>query len=443
MRAAPAATVPAAPRWFTLSAVAALAAYVGLFCALIVLTHEPRPTLDALDWIVVFLGTAAGDWWNYVWHPHNVHRIVFARLLAAADVELLHGSGLAFAVAGCIAEAALVFALLREWAVSDLPRAARAVGMAAVLLLFTATHIAVLVTVPTVTVFLHTVLFAVLAILLADGIAENPHPNLRLLLAIACAALAPFGLSGGLLIWPTLLWIAWRTGCPWRQIGMIALVGTVEWFVYLRDDAMVERIASDAAGALQFADYTIRLLGLPWSRAPALVWFGRSVGAAVLATGVWLVIRTTLPHTSPPRLQRIGAALILFASMTAAAVAVARGGIAEELPIRYAIFAALAQIGIVFAAAPAWPKHVAALRSPAVCAVALLVLLAFLAQQVASGFAAVSVTRRSAELWRQFAAGEWTPAMTTAIHPSRERAELALRLFRERRLYGFEPPVAR
>jgi hypothetical protein len=77
-------------------------------------------------------------------------------------------------------------------------------------------------------------------------------------------------------------------------------------------------------------DYGVRVLGLPWSHAPALVWFGRLAGLLCLAASGWLLIKTSLQTPAPDRLQRIGAALILMALLTAAAAGAVRYDFAPE-----------------------------------------------------------------------------------------------------------------
>jgi hypothetical protein len=311
--------------------------------------------------------------------------------------------------------------------------------MLAVVLLFGGAHLAILIAVPTLSVFLHTVLFVVLAVTCLNGAQESRHPRLVFALALLCAALAPLGLSGGLLVWPVLVWLAWRTRYALRLILLVAVLGAAEWVVYF-DGIVGERVGADMTAGLLGLDYIIRLLGLPWSRAPNLLWMGRIVGAAVLVLGALLLLRTTW-QSEPTRLQRTGAAMILFTFAVAAAAALVRGGVDPEhgVPIRYAIFAAMAQLGIVFVSAEQIAEILRRSTRPLAVATALAIFALFLALQIGTGRAAFAVTQRGAAAWRQLEAGEWTPSMTTAINPSRERAELALRLFKQNGLYGFRP----
>jgi len=61
------------------------------------------PVVDLLDWLQ-FYGKRSkdGDWLSYVWTPHNEHRILFSRILLAADVKWFGNRGEAFAASGFV-----------------------------------------------------------------------------------------------------------------------------------------------------------------------------------------------------------------------------------------------------------------------------------------------------------------------------------------------------
>jgi len=396
-----------------------------------------------MDWSVFYLQSGRnGDWLTYLLQPHNEHRLPISRLLIAADIELFHGSGTPFFIVGAFTFLAILGVLVREISMSKLPTELCLAMIAVVTFCLAGTHLAVLISVPVLMVFLQTALFCILAIILLDAHDETRHPARRAV-ALACALLAPFSVSAGFMVWPVLLWVAWRGGLRLPWLLAIALTGTAEAIGYLPGISQVphQPMTVTLISFLHMADYSIRLLGLPWSRLAALVWFGRLVGLLCLTVGGWLLVKISLQATPPSRLQRIGAALILLALLTAAAAGLVRSDVAPEgeLPIRYSIFAVLAQIGILFAASNylklVYEKRIGRLLAPAMAALVVVLLL----QQMVSGFVAVSVVQKFNFEWQRFSAGHWTPEMERYIYPSRERAEAALALFRNEDLYSIGP----
>jgi hypothetical protein len=333
----------------------------------------------------------------------------------------------------------MVVMLVREICRACLPRdLALAVGAAAVFA-YSASQLSVLISMAASGVFVHTMLFVILAVVLCDGAGESPQGATRRMLAILCALCAPFGVAAGLLIWPVMIWIAWRGRLGLMWLIAVAAIGVAEWIVYLHGDGVPAGRAIDAASILDMADYAVRLLGLPFSRSPSLAWLGRLLGLACLLSGGFVLL--AFARIRPTRLQRIGTAMILFAFLIAASAAYARSLIAPDhgVPVRYSIFAATGQLGILLAVAE-WvaqrvPSFGARTKAAIVAAAAVLV-----AQQVAVGVTAADVAGRYAAQWKRFSDGQpWTPEMDLYAYPSRERAEFGLQLLKREHLYGAAP----
>src|SRR5262249_48157495 len=130
----------------------------------------------------------------------------------------------------------------------------------------------------------HTTGLFVLALLLAG--AEPCGPGCRLG-AILAAALAPFGVAGGLVAPLVTIWVAWAG--RWSRGWLVAVIAVSVALIAVYLPGLP--VGHDAkplgwAALLEMADYGIRFLGLPWSHAASLVWFGRLVGGLVLAGGV-------------------------------------------------------------------------------------------------------------------------------------------------------------
>lgn len=423
--------------WFRIALALATIVYAALYCAFVYTTLVRVPVWDLLDWVVFYLQNGrTGDWWSYLWLPIGEHRIPISRLLLAADIEIFRGSGVPFLIFGALSQLAIVGVLFREVRLSSLPTDLRLMATAAVVFAFAASHLAILVSMAAMGLFLYTSLFVILAITFLDGENEGCRPTLRRSLAILCATFAPFGVSGGLLVWPVLLWAAWRGNLELKWLVLIVLVGTAEWIIYLSGVSMTHTIS--AAEFVNMLDYALRLLGLPWSHAPSLVWFGRLAGLVSFGVGSWLLVALSSHTSTPRRLQRIGAALILFMFLIAAASGVARSGVApdREMPIRYSIFVAMGQVGMLFAASgylKYFYRHFAGL---AVRSLVILAAVILLVQQVASGIAATAVTQKYVSLWELFRSGRWTAEMGSYVYPSQARAEFALQLLRKENLYS-------
>jgi hypothetical protein len=118
--------------------------------------------------------------------------------------------------------------------------------------------------------------------------------------------------------------------------------------------------------------------------------------------------------------------MLLFALLMAALAGAGRVDIAvdREMPVRYSIFTAMAQLGLLILLAPwlarTW-SHLGQRRLLQICVIGVAVLM--LAQQVVAGRAGAQVAGQYTEAYRQFAAGLWTPAMVQFVHPDRKLAE--------------------
>jgi hypothetical protein len=118
--------------------------------------------------------------------------------------------------------------------------------------------------------------------------------------------------------------------------------------------------------------------------------------------------------------------MLLFALLIAVLAAIGRVDVAtdRQMPIRYSIFAAMAQLGLLIAAAPwltrvwAQPRERHLIQAGVIAASLLL-----LAQQLAAGRAGVAVAKQYTETYRKFATGLWTEEMVQYVHPSRATAE--------------------
>lgn len=407
-----------------LSAIAVLAIlHVLCFVYFVYATWLPEPVYDFLDWIVATSRWHSGDHIGYLLQPHNGHMLAWSRILTIIDADLTGGTGLPFFVFGSVLFAALAICLVITVIQTSLPPTIKMLSIAATVVLITKSELTLLCSMPTMGVFIHAAGFATLALLVVD---RSPF------LAGIFASAAAFGSAGGLLVWPAVIWSAWRGGLATRQLIILAIAGVVFCATYLSWSQVSSEISRPAL--LQSIDYGIRFLGLPWTHSAKLVSAGRLIGTITAIVGSWLIIEDLLRQRQRTRLERIGLSLILFAFLVAAAAATARVNVAvdREMPVRYAIFPALAQVGILFSLTEAF-RRLPVLSMQFVIAGTIAILLL---QEIFVGRAATEEVDRYRANWAAFSRGEWSLDMEHYVYPDRAQAEARLAYLRSNHLYG-------
>jgi hypothetical protein len=414
--------------------------YLALFAYYLAATAVRVPVYDHIAWIMHYARYwQAGEWWSYFWLPHNEHRLIWSRLLALLDIEWFRGTALPFLLFALACLVLTLGGIVGEIRAGVLPSDLKATLIAWAVLLLATSYIGVDCSVPILGVYLHTTGFFVLSLVLVEAAGDQDRSaTIRRLAAIVFSILAAFGTAGGLAAPLILLWAAWRARLDRRWLVTIGLVAAGLIAAYLPGIPLRHDANSLAAKDLtQMADYALRFLGLPWSHAHALIWFGRVVGAVVLGSAVLTVFRWGIVAAPVTRLERFGVGLVLFGLAMAAIVMLGRVGVAPEgeMPIRYSLFPALTDIGLLLAhssrLARIWSGGG---RRPLQWA-AIAAALVLLVQQVAAGQAAVAVSAQYRESYRRFAAGQWTPEMERYVYPDRAKAERARDFMRAQDIY--------
>lgn len=387
--------------------------YLAIFVYYVVATVITVPYLDLLEWILRYdQYWRAGDWWHYLWLPHNGHRMVWSLLLVLTDIECCRGSTLPFLLFNSTCFLLTVGGPVWAIWVADLAIELKTILAAAVILLLAATWAVIYCSMPIEGDFVHTTgLFVLALVLLESGGHKVSGATIRRAAAIAAAVLAAFGLAGGLFAPVVLLWGAWAVGLGRAWLITIGLIAGVLFVVYLPGipTDQVDHLL-DWTALPNLADYYIRLLGLPWSHASSLVWLGRLVGCMVFGASIVTLFRSRTLRRPVGRLERMGLALLMFSLLITAIVAIGRWNWGPERPvaIRYGIFAALAQAGLLLANTSwlnwLWQRgHRRPLQWATLGAATVL-----LVQQVAAGQAAVAVILQYKNGYREFAAGQAT-----------------------------------
>ena len=260
------------------------------------------PAYDMLDWLQFYDDRVrANDWVGYLWTPANEHRLVFTRALIAIDIRWLGGRGNGFGIFGSLI---WIFAVLAAWRVVltfSKTLTFRIFAGSIVLLILSPTYIVTTISMPAAGAFIQTPSFALFCMALLDN--ETNHVRLRSfyrVCALICACLSSFGVASGLLIWPVLIWSAWRAGLGRNWI--VAVIGAGLVFVALFLWKMPPKSYQSPLSIQSFIasiDYGIRFLGLPWSHAVELAWPARAVGLVVLMVGGLVVARASIQREPP------------------------------------------------------------------------------------------------------------------------------------------------
>jgi hypothetical protein len=268
--------------------------------------------------------------------------------------------------------------------------------------------------------YTHAAVFAVLAIVLSEGADSSPL-GWRGVGALACAAASAFGSGAGLALWPVMAWGALRRQ-DWRWLATVLAAGALFIGFYLAGGG-----GSAGPGALpglhdplSAARLALGYLLLPWTRLVLrFAWIG---GLAVVGTSMAaLALRG---GAGASRADRIACGLILFSLGTALMAGLGRAGLEDpaNVPLRYAVFVAPLQVGLLMLALPRAGELWRARRGPTEALVAALVLL----MAVQDAVMAAKVVRAS-DLIRNtvadYRAGRRTPEMLTFVYPDLARAE--------------------
>ena len=416
--------------------VAITVVYVALFAYYLHRTVIVQPYWDMYSHVLRYLQFREdGALLAYLWEPHVQHRHVWMRLLTAFDIEVFGGVAypIIAASAACLVGAAWL--LWRETQAIAPPGLRRATGAFVVMLVLTTVG-AVDSATPINAIYPQALFFLVLALVLFDGDKEatgRRRIHARRATALLAACGAAFANAAALAVWPILIWMAWRVraGRVWMTALVAAAVAFIALYLYgLPLDPPRSAGASEAAGGsiprlLRMADYLVAYLGLPWTRAAALSSVGRLVGVALLAAGAWAVLRHAPMRPLDGRMNRIAVALVLFSLMSALLAAVGRVDVDPEVrvPVRYSVFLTPLHVGLLWLACPFLERQWSIPgRRAAVQPLMIAAGLVLLAQQAASGQAAVATTDAMRDTIERFIAGETEPGMATVVFDDLEQA---------------------
>jgi hypothetical protein len=410
---------------------AALAAYLAIALWLVWRTAILEPYSDMFDWVERYdRWRTEGGLWAFLWTPHNVHHLVWTFLILLADIRVFgaaSGLFLAIGLAALVATAGLLAATAAAAAGTGF-RLLAAGGAAALSVM--GCHV-LDANADINTTYLHALVFAVGAVLLAERRAGHPG---RAAGALACAVAAGLGSAAGLAVWPALLVGALRERA-WRWAALVAAAGLAFGALYLVGEPRTAAAAVPPGRWLAAGELFLTYLGLPWAR--GLQGFGWLLGAAALAASLAAVKACGRPGEPWPR--RAAAGLILVSLGTAAMAAVGRGAFMppDQPPVRYAVFLIPMQVGLWVAVLPAiaraWTTRRRWMEAGLVAASAFL-----LVHQAVMADYAIRTSDAIRQALADFGAGRRTPAMLTRVYPDLAKAQALSRRMRAEGLYQRE-----
>lgn len=417
--------LPRLPRAVRLAFAAALTIYLACAAWLVWRTAILEPYSDMYAWIARWYRFRAdGDLGRYLWAPHNFHHLVWTLAVLDLDIRAFGASGYLFLAVGVICLGAT--AALLAWVAAEAAGPGLRLVGAGVAAALSAMGCHILdVNADIETTYVHALLFAVAAIVLAE--APGRRPAVRRAGALVCAMAAGLGNAAGLAVWPALLFVAWRAGRRGWALVVLAAGGAYAG-LYLLGEATSGGAGAGAAGSrlAEAAGLAVNYLALPWVRAaPAIGW---PLGLAILTMALAAVVfrgRRGAAWT-----ESAAVALILFSLATAAMAGAGRTGLiaANMVPMRYAVFLIPLHVGFWILALPyvrrAWIQR----PGPVAGAVVGLAVVMLVHQGVMAVFA-MRTADANLRVLADFRNGKRSPQMLTTINPDLGEAQaLALRM---------------
>jgi hypothetical protein len=424
---------------------AALIVYAAVAAWLVWRTSVLEPYSDMIDWADRWLRLQTdGDLVQYFWVPHNFHHLVLMLGVMALDVRFVGGQGYLFLAVGvaCLAATAAMMARLAARAAG--PGLRLLGGGVALAICLMGCHVLDANTVINTT-YLHALVFAVAAIVLAG--APGGRPGWRRAGALACAVAAGLGSAAGMAVWPALAFEAWRGR---RRVWLLVVLASGAGFaaLYMVGEGVGGGLASLGHGGgpapMKSVLLAINFLGLPWMR--GLPPYGGLIGLVFLAAALAALLFRGGVDARPT--ERTAVALIVLSLGTAALAGLARtGDMAPSLvPMRYSVFLIPLQVGLWVLALP-YVRRAWAARPQAAQAATIGLSVFLLAHQGVMALYALRTGDINLRVVADYRRGVRTPAVMTVIYPQFAKALAVSDGLKRRGLYQSElrrdpPPLA-
>jgi hypothetical protein len=406
--------------WLRRLSLVTLGLYLALSAYLLWRTAVLTPFSDEIDWIHRWRELQLqGDWARYLLTPVNLHRLPMMFGLIAFDIQAFGGTNVPLIISGALSLGVMAWLLGREAARAAPPPLGLPAAAFAVMLALMAGNILDAAT-PICVNYTHGAVFAVLAMVLADG-GSGDGLTWRRAAALVVTMVAALGDAAALPVWPVLAIGALRRR-DWRFLAVVLVAGGV--FVGLYASGLGGQTRSSTQGALHDPLGALRLalnfLMLPWTRLSlGFAWIG-----GLLIAGVGLSAVVVRGGRAASRAERIACSFILFSLGTAAMAGLGRSGLPDALnvPLRYSVHLAPLHIGLLMLALPYAGLLWRANRSLAQALIAAVLVLAA-AQDAVMAMKVIRASDVVRNILADFRGGRRTPEMLTFVHPDLAHAE--------------------
>jgi hypothetical protein len=400
--------------WFRRLTLTVLALYMALSAYVLWRAAVLTPFADEIDWIERWRALQVdGDWAWYLLAPVNHHRLPWLFGLLAWDIQAFGGSNAPLIISAALSLGAMAWLLGREAGKAAPPPLALPAVALAVMLTLTAASVLDAST-PICANYTHGAVFAVLALLLAEG---GPRDGLngRRAAALLVAMAAGLGDAVALAVWPVLtIGAVRRRDWPWLTAVLVTGAVFVGLYAFGQGDearSSTQVALQDPLGALRLA---LNYLTLPWTRLSlGLAWIG---GLLIAVAGLAGVVICGGRQAS--RAERLACSFILFSLGTAAMAGLGRAGQPDALnvPLRYTVLLAPLQVGLLMLALPyagaVWRANRGLTQA---LLAALLVLVA--AQNAVMAMKVIRASDVVRTTLADFRNGQRTPQMLVLVYP--------------------------
>ena len=421
----------------------------ALFLGYLPVSIIVTPYGDVLDWLNGFYNLPDQSLWQYLWVPHNGHRLIFSKLLSVSDAKLFGGLSYPI-VAVCLSLFLLAAAIalsgirhsiantaVRNWATA-----------VAVLLLFpTSSYASFAYPVNSQHMLVSVFVFLACALLARSaGVVDERklHGNFYFFLALVAGVCASLTALNGLIVWPLFLWMGWALRLGRFYNFAIAALGAlvVTGFSYHYPISSETGAAVGGLGDLaHIAKYLTEFHGMPWVEVGPLYWLAMVLGLAVLLLSMTFSAKGILaPRTQPP-ITVVAIAMLIFSLATAVMIAIGRHHMGLLPAHRYAIFLLITFVALFVLNIPRFERWMNSLRGHTiVVSVTLVMALGYLGQQVAAGQFAAQRATTFAQYEKDFLAGGRDPQVTAALYlPSIDVLEERYKMLEKEHIYMFRP----
>ena len=410
------------------------AVYALFFAAWLVLGTVLKPYSDSYSFIFDAWRWRDGaqPFLAYLWEPHVGHHMVGVRLVAALEVSAVKSAWPSVVACTLALMGTATLLAFRAWGDRRITALRMPSALLCAMLVLTGFN-ALDADQPLNALYPYCLVFAVLSLSLWEtGDAKPRTAMLRRGLAVLAAMAAALGNGAALALWPVLAVIALLSpGRRWPWALAALVIGAAFGFAYLAGAGQIADLGAGGGGAdtspTRRVLYLLDYIALPWSQLSALG--GALLGVVILGAAGWAIHLSRL--RGPTATDRFAWSMIGFTLVTALLAAIGRGGLGDELrtPMRYAVFAAPLQAGVVMLLAPDVERRFAG-KGRIVAAVALGAAGLLLVQQAAGGVFVVRSADKIRATIADYEAGRRTPIMTQLIYPDLifvERVEQRLR----------------